>query len=478
MRLSGFASGLDIDSMVKELMKARKTTYDNMVKNRTKVEWKQEDYRSISSKVIDFRNNKLASFNLSNTINAKKTEVSGDSSAIIVNTTNSTASGQLNIKVDQIATAENHVYTFGAGDLGSLNFTEDPDNTANVKVTINGQSVSLAKTSSIGDLANAINAKSSSLKATALYDQATGKLSLTSTQTGENKLQLTDNVFSTTPVVKSGGVNAEVTINGISYDQDSNRFAVNGFDFTVKSTTGVGSTATVTAVQDTSKIIETIKSFVTEYNALITSVNSELSEANNRSFKPLTSAEKEEMTEDEIKKWEEKARSGTLRNDSTLSQLMSDLRLSTTSLISGITDSLGAKMSIGITTGSYTEKGKLVLDEEKLRKALDENPDAVTSLFTNSSTGVFQQMSKHSMTALKGLSEKAGTSLTNTDLNYTLKADSVLGRELRGMKIREDSMLDRLNRIEKQYYKQFTAMETAINKYNSQAGTFSSFMSS
>ncbi|MFD0590665.1 flagellar filament capping protein FliD [Paenibacillus sp. GCM10027627] len=476
MRLSGFASGLDIDAMVKELMTARRTTYDNMVKDRTKLEWKREDYRTISSKIIDFRNNKLASFNLSNSISAKKTDVSGAADAIVVNTTTAAAAGSLNVKVDQIATSENHVYTFGSGDLGSLNFTEDADNTNNVKVTINGQSISLAKTSSISDLANVINAKSSTLKTSALYDSNTGRLSLTATQTGENKLVLADAVFATTPSTKTLGKNAEVTINGIAYEQESNRFAVNGFDFTVKATTGAA-VSTLTAVQDTNKIIETIKSFVMEYNTLIGSVNTELSEASNRSYKPLSSAEKKEMTEDEVKKWEEKARSGTLRNEASLSQMMSDFRIAATSLIAGITDSNGNKMSIGITTGSYTEKGKLVLDEAKLRKALEENASAVTDLFTNSSTGAFQQMTKSSMTALKELAEKAGTSLANTDLNYTLSEDSVLGRSLREMNNRERAMLDRLNRIETQYYKRFTAMESAINRYNSQSSSLSSFMS-
>ncbi|MFD0961897.1 flagellar filament capping protein FliD [Paenibacillus chungangensis] len=477
MRLSGFASGLDIDNMVKELMQARRKTYDNLVKDRTKVEWQREDYRSMNAKIIDFRNNKLASFNLSNSINAKSTELSGATSSIMMNATNSTASGTLNVEVTQVATSENHVYTFGTGDLGSVGFLEDPANPSNVKITINGSSISLAKTASLDELAKAINSNSSSLKATALYNADTGQFSIAATKTGEGMLELTDPIFDT-PDSSRVGKNAIVNINGINYEQSSNRFNVNGFDFTVKESTNPGETVSLTAVQDTSKIIDTIKSFVTEYNSLISSINSEVSEANYRSYKPLSSAEKKEMTEDEIEKWEEKARSGTLRNDSTLSQLVSELRITATSLISGVVDGNGDKISIGISTGSYTEKGKLILDEEKLRDALDANSDAVIDLFTNSSTGVFKQMSASSMTALKGLSDKAGTSLTSTDLNGTFKEDSVIGRELREMKKREDALMDRLNRMETQYYKQFTAMEKAINRFNSQAGMLSSFMSS
>lgn len=571
MRLSGLASGMDIDSMVQELMKARRTTYNNMVKDRTKIEWQREDYRSMSSKIVDFRNNKLASFNLSNAINAKKTEVSGDSSAIVINATNSIAAGSLSIKIDQLATTENRVYSFTSGSLESQGFALDGNN---VTFQINGQSISLSKDATMSDLAKAINAKSNTLKATALYNSDTGQFSLSATQTGTGKLtisgdngvfnlginskaytmanqtleqlgytpdasdnvtvmingeslvlnkdtdldglvtaintdsnrlkvtasynagvfsveslqpggqvELTDSVFMSnhTSTIQSGvvteGSKAKAVINGITYEQDSNRFALNGFDFTLKAKSASGSTTTITAEQDTSKIIDTIKSFVTEYNNLIGSINSELAEANNRTYKPLTSEEKKEMSDKEIELWEEKARSGTLRNDSTLMKLVSDLRLTTTALLESIPDGNGGLLSIGITTGSYTEKGKLVLDEEKLSKAIDANPDAITKLFINSTTGIFRKMSNSTMTALKELSDKAGTSLTSTELTGTFKEDSVLGRQLRQMKLREDSLTDRLNRMETQYYKQFTAMETAMNRFNSQAGMLSSFMS-
>lgn len=490
MRLTGLASGLDIDSMVTELMKARRTTYDNMVKKRTKAEWQQEDYRELSTKIVDFRNNKLASYSLSSAISAKSSEVSGNTDTLTVNSTSSTAAGSLTVNVTQLATAENEIYTFTAAemtqDLETLGFTEDSSNTSNVLVTINSKTVSIAKTASLSDLATAINAKSSTVKATALYDSTTGQFSITATQTGAGKLDLTDSVFTSRTPVATGGDNAQVTINGISYEQASNRFSVNGFDFTVKAESGAVGTTTITAVQDTDKIIETIKSFVTEYNSLISSVNSELSETKNRDYAPLTDDEKEEMTEDQIEIWETKAKSGALRNDTTLNRMISDLRLAATSLVSGIEDANGDTISIGITTGSYTEKGKLVLDEEQLRSALDSNPDEVISLFTATSSdtsassttaGVFAKIKASTMTALKSLAEKAGTSLTSTDTSTSFLENSLLSTQITQMKSRESAMLDRLDAMEDNYYKIFSTMETAINKYNSQSSSLSSFLS-
>ncbi|RIX47303.1 flagellar cap protein FliD [Paenibacillus nanensis] len=492
MRLSGFASGLDVDSMVKELMKARRTTYDNMVKNRTKVEWQQEDYRTMSSKIVDFRNNKLASYNLSNAINAKTSEVSGETNALTMNSTGSKAAGGINVTVTEVATAANTIYEFNNKNggvektLGELGFASaDADN---IVVKINGVEIKAAKTGTLSDLAAAINAKSSTAKASALYDAASGKFSITATKTGVtdpgtntglNIEGFSTDIGAASEFIKSvddtnKGKNAEITVNGINYKQSSNRFSINGFDFTVKAKTTTANGASITAVQDTNKIMETIKSFVNDYNSLISTIGKELSEAKYRTYAPLSADEKKEMSDKEIELWEEKARSGTLRNDSTLSKFVNELRSTTLSLVKGIKLPDGTSVSIGITTGSYTEKGKLVLDETKLRSALESNPEEVTALFSGS-TGVFSKMRDSAMTALTSLQERAGTSLTSSDPSSSFMENSLLSNQIRQMKSREDLLLDRLKRQEDQYYKQFTAMETAINKYNSQASTFSSF---
>ncbi|MGO4547475.1 flagellar filament capping protein FliD [Paenibacillus sp. 2TAB23] len=493
MRLSGFASGLDIDAMVKELMKAKRSSYDTMIKNRTKVEWQQEDYRSISTKIVDFRNNKLSAFNLSNAMSAKTSEVSGDTAALTVNSTSPTALGSLDVRVDEVAKAANTVFKFSGGTvngggadktLSELGFDLTSGNLAvieinNVIITANGSDT-------LSTLAKQINAVSGSVKATALYDASSGSFSITASKTGATELDtngatvtgLAVNGFTATNATENftDGKNAKVQINGIEYNQANNRFVVGGIDFTVKAKTAANSSTAIATTQDTNKTMETIKSFVTEYNNLINSVNTELSEARNRSFAPLTSEEKKEMSDKEIEQWEAKARSGTLRNDGTLSQLVSDLRTTVTSLIGGIVDGNGKKLSIGITTGGYTEKGKLVLDETKLRTALESSPDEVTALFMGS-TGVFSKMSKSSMTALNSLSKKAGTSLVSTDLNASFKDNSALSTQIRNMKTRESSLLTRLDRMEEQYYKQFSAMESAINKYNSQSSSLGSFYS-
>lgn len=251
----------------------------------------------MSSKIVDFRNNKLSSFNMSSAISAKTSQVSGDTNTLTINATASTANGSLNVTVDKVATTGNSVYTFSAADKGKtledLGFALSGAGSSTVNVNINNQTIKVSKDAKLSDLAAAISTNAGTLKATALYDANSGQFSISATQTGENQLSLQDNVFtSRTPTGGQAGTDAEVKINGISYKQASNRFAVNGFDFTVKAQSATSVPTTISAVQDTAKIIDTIKSFVTEYNSLIASVNSELSEAVNRTYKPLTAEEK------------------------------------------------------------------------------------------------------------------------------------------------------------------------------------------
>lgn len=494
MRISGLASGMDVDSMVKEMMVARRATYNTMVQKRMQVELQRDIYREISSKIVDFRNNKLSSYNLSNAIAAKTTTMTGNSSALTVNSTNPAATGSLEVTVDQLAKASNVVLTY------------DPDNDQNTKnpssgvllkdlgidvsnLKVNDVSLNLVEnTATLSDLAKAINSNKAT-KATALYNESTGQLSISNTQTGAIAVKLdgfdTDELLDLS-LTNNVGLNAIINVNGINYEQDSNRFTVNGFDFTIEQKSDINGPTTLSAVQDTKKILETIKSFVSDYNNLIGEINSKLSEERYRTYLPLTDEMKSEMTDKQIELWESRAKSGLVKNDSILSKMISEFRLAATPLLGGFDtgtlDNNGKPVyqSIGISTGSYTEKGKLIINEEKLVKALETDPNKVIEMFTKRGTdtsptskdsGIFVKMTDSAWVALNSLSEKAGTSLTSTDLNTTFKVNALLGEQINQLKAREAAMLTRLNRIETQYYRQFTAMEKAISRFNTQSSS-------
>ncbi|SEN64933.1 flagellar filament capping protein FliD [Paenibacillus sp. OV219] len=494
MRISGLASGMDIDSMVKELMKGRRASLDTLVQKRTVVQWQQEDYREMSTKIVDFRNNKIAGYNLSSAINAKKADVSGNAGALTVNATSSTASGSMDVNVQQVAQVARTMFTFDGNGDGTADSTSgktlvDLGFDTSLPIFVNGAQIDLDGTDSIKTLVSKINSNKSA-KVTAMYNDATGQLSITNSQVGKgsgvNGSDDPDGSVSITGMsalfteAKTAGKNAVVDVNGITYEQTSNRFAVNGIDFTLKAESGTSGSTTVSVVTDTDKILNTIKSFVADYNSIVDTVNGKIGQERYRSYTPLTDDQREGMTDKQQELWDEKSHSGLLRNDTILSGMLSDLRTASTSSYSGTT----SIQSIGITTGSWYDKGKLVIDENKLRSAIEENPEQVVNMFsksgddskpTNQNVGVFAKMTRILSNTLKSLNEKAGTSTTSTDTTFSFLPNSMLSSQITDMQNRESSMADRLADVENQYYKTFSAMEEAMNKYNSQASSLSSF---
>ena len=55
MRISGLASGIDTDTMVKQLMQAERIPLDKLKQNKQTLEWKRDDYRSINTLLTNFR---------------------------------------------------------------------------------------------------------------------------------------------------------------------------------------------------------------------------------------------------------------------------------------------------------------------------------------------------------------------------------------------------------------------------------------
>ena len=140
--------------------------------------------------------------------------------------------------------------------------------------------------------------------------------------------------------------------------QSSNNFTLNGIQYTLKAT----GTSNISTTTDVDTVFNSIKTFVDKYNEVLEKIQGELKEERFRSFHPLSDEEQEAMTEKQAEKWEEKARSGLLRNDSILSRALSTMRTNLytpVELENGVFKHLS---QIGIKTSSnYSEGGKLVL---------------------------------------------------------------------------------------------------------------------
>lgn len=186
-----------------------------------------------------------------------------------------------------------------------------------------------------------------------------------------------------------------------------------------------------------------------------------------RDFQPLSSEEKADLKEKEIELWEEKAKSGTLRNDSVISSALSQLRTALNSAVGGVTGA-DRLSEIGIKTSSnYMDNGKLVIDEAKLRKAISDDPNQVYELFaadgaTDSEKGLARRLVATLDDTRKKVIEKAGTD-TAVGTSFSL------GRTLKSYDDQITRFEARLEMVESRYYKQFSAMESAILRANSQS---------
>ena len=191
-----------------------------------------------------------------------------------------------------------------------------------------------------------------------------------------------------------------------------------------------------------------------------------MSEKKKVGYAPLTDAQKAEMSKDEIEKWEVAAKQGLLKSDSTINKVLSDMRMTLSTYGSGSEDMLS---KIGITTSkTYSDNGKLEIDEDKLKAALSNDPDVIYRIFTGDgqNEGIVSKVRATAQNAVSTIKKSAGSADSASDVTYSL------GKTITSLDTKIDDWKDRLKDIEERYWKQFSAMETAIQKANSQSSIF------
>ncbi|NCC68406.1 MAG: hypothetical protein EOM14_09500, partial [Clostridia bacterium] len=189
---------------------------------------------------------------------------------------------------------------------------------------------------------------------------------------------------------------------------------------------------------------------------------------NSYDYPPLTAAQKEEMSEEEITSWEKNAKSGILHNNSDIERLISNLKSAFYSAAGGTGTNA---TTIGISSGGYydTNSGLLVVDTEALTKALETNPEKIIAMFTggNSSASSAEMGIMYKIkSALSTYQNAADESLDETELKIGGAEDEI------------DKLEEKLDTLAESYYEKFSAMETALATLNSQASYIQQLFSS
>lgn len=502
MRIGGLASGMDIDSIVEKLMVAERMPMDKLEQQKQIYEWQRDAYRDVNKKMTTLDTYIADNFILKS-LNTK-TATSSNSDLVSAVATGA-ASGSLSIeKVTQLAEAARGLGDKVPGLTGDTKLsTLFASGTMPTTFTLRaidtqgklGEEVSIGidENTTVSEFITKINGSNAGVSA--LFEN--GQLSLTAKNTGKEvngddamttdtngsklfaKLGLND-------FVTKQGQNAVFQVNGIETERTTNAFSINGYNVTLKAKFSENP-VTMSASTNVDEIMTKVKEFVSTYNGFIKDLTDQTKQPKYRDYKPLTELQKKEMDTKDIENWETRAKSGLLKNDSILTSGLSSLRGLVYQTNHAVTNQkYNALYTIGIgTSKDYNSGGTLEIDETKLRKALEEDPDAVVQLLTmsgeksatvtkadgttvQSDTRGFMRKIRDEMDAIeKKIDERAGRG-SMTETQYTL------GKYLRNVNQSLDAWKDKLIKIEDRYWKQFGAMESMINKANSQSASLMS----
>lgn len=263
-----------------------------------------------------------------------------------------------------------------------------------------------------------------------------------------------------------------ITYNGAKFEASSNSYTINGLNFTANAVTAEGESISVTVNKDVDAVYDKVKNFIKQYNELLEEMNKLYNADSARGYDILTDEEREAMTEEQIEKWENKIKDSLLRRDDSLGSLLNTMKTTMMKTVN-VNGKNYALSSFGIVTSEYTEKGKLHLlgdsedtygkdYDDKLKAALSEDADTVMKVLSGVAKDLYDNMA-----------DKMKTSSVSSAL--TFYNDKQMDKTMKTYKDDLSTLEDRLQEIEDRYYKQFTAMEVAMSKLNSQQSSLGSF---
>ncbi|WP_303966229.1 flagellar hook-associated protein 2 [Sporosarcina ureae] len=515
MRIGGLASGIDTESIIRDMMKAHRIPLDKITQKKQYTQWQLDDYRSTNRDLRKSSDKLFDTVMKQSTYMQKNVSVS-DEKAVSITAKGSTSDFSGTIEVKRLATQatlqsgvlkDNGDVKISGEDIQNKSlaqlglFTGDDDQTLNVKVpgSTDATPLTIKSTDKLSDVLKQINEKTG---ASAFFDSESGKIAISSKNSGEGAIEIdstgdlaqklrlipatvTDPNIPVDPDVtidqdiprSTLGMDAKFTFNGLETTRSSNTFTINGFEVSLKQKTD--SPVSFSSSTNTEKVFDSVVEFVNDYNEMIEKLNSKIKEKEFKSFHPLSAEEKSDMKEKEIELWEEKAKSGTMKGDPAISSMLNNLRSIMTTTVN-TTDKNGKSVGedgkpitislkdLGIETSkNYLDNGKLTINEDKLRAKISENPNAVYDLIGGKDKGIAQKYRTELQDAQKKITVKAGSS---TAVNDTF----ALGRSMKNMDKQIERFETKLQMMESRYYKQFNAMEQAIQRANSQSAALMS----
>lgn len=515
MRLGGMVSGMDTDSVVKQMVQAKRTKVISFTKNKTKSEWKQEAYQNVNKELANFivdARSKLGLTNYSysgklypNSIDkvswGKKATTSGESFSATATT--GAPDGDMEVTVNRLATSASIT-----GEGVTKKSDEKIGTDTQLKLTVNGElktidiSADDTISSAVKKIKDVTGLNVSFGKVGKSSDNSdVSMLFISSKQSGANQSIKSDDVdtqnffnnLGVSATTLSNGIkgqNSQVTLNGRVIENESNNFDVNGVLLNLKKADNVPNKVSVTA--DTDGIYNKIKEFVDGYNKAVKSLQDKVKEVSYKDYQPLTEEERSALSENEVKLWDEKAKSGLLSNDRTIEGIISNVREGLYQKVEGA----GALYELGISTGSYKTGAILQIDEKKLKEAITKDPQKVLDTLFKASddigdhdknsekgkaqranTGVFIRVMEDMASGITSIAKQSGVGSESSVLQQVkgnilsgvLKNTSILERSLVDLSRRIDDENNKISIYESNLWKKFSKLETTMQRIQSQS---------
>ncbi len=539
IRITGLNSGLDTEAIISELVSAYRTKEEKYQKAQTKLSWKQDAWKDLNIKVRSLYDN-ISNLRFTSAWTMKKTTVS-DSTKATVTAAGSCVNGTQTLKIKQLAKGTyitgGEISNTSAGTaptsatkLSELGYTgsggdiQVKDSSGNVVKT-----VSVTGNTTIKDLVSALNGAGDTK---ASFDATNKRIFMTSNKTGEQNAFSLDgdaDILKTVGLSKEGGASivdaqdSEIELNGAKFTSANNTYTVNGLTIDCLAETG-NSEISITTSVDTQSMYDQVKNFLSQYNSLMKEMYSLYNADSAKGYEPLTDSEKDQMTDTEVEKWEEKIKAALLRRDDTLDGIMSTMKnaMSTSYYIyngnavtydsdkqyykcngnaiknsdgSYVTSASQLKLwasangakkyslsSFGIKTEAYatmtanSSQDAYHIDgdaddsvsknnSDVLLNMLSSDPDTVSSFMKQLTSGLYSAIDTK-MKSVKGLSS-----------SYTIYNDIEMAREYSDYTDTISKWEDKLTDLEDSYYKKFAAMESALASLQSQSSSLSSLLS-
>lgn len=539
IRITGLNSGLDTEAIISELVSAYRTKEEKYQKAQTKLSWKQDAWKDLNIKVRSLYDN-ISNLRFTSAWTMKKTTVS-DSTKATVTAAGSCVNGTQTLKIKQLAKGTyitgGEISNTSAGTaptsatkLSELGYTgsggdiQVKDSSGNVVKT-----VSVTGNTTIKDLVSALNGAGDTK---ASFDATNKRIFMTSNKTGEQNAFSLDgdaDILKTVGLSKEGGASivdaqdSEIELNGAKFTSANNTYTVNGLTIDCLAETG-NSEISITTSVDTQSMYDQVKSFLSQYNSLMKEMYSLYNADSAKGYEPLTDSEKDQMTDTEVEKWEEKIKAALLRRDDTLDGIMSTMKnaMSTSYYIyngnavtydsdkqyykcngnaiknsdgSYVTSASQLKLwasangakkyslsSFGIKPEAYatmtanSSQDAYHIDgdaddsvsknnSDVLMNMLSSDPDTVSSFMKQLTSGLYSAIDTK-MKSVKGLSS-----------SYTIYNDIEMAREYSDYTDTISKWEDKLTDLEDSYYKKFAAMESALASLQSQSSSLSSLLS-